>query len=124
MTDILILDDNTSLTTMLRLGLERRGFVVADGYNGNDGIQILEAAARNPDLILSNLYMPQMDGLTFLKHIRAHPDWSAIPFVLMSAAPTEDHRRAALANAVQGILQKPFTFDQLDALLDELGIAP
>lgn len=124
MTDILVLDDNAGLITLLQIRLERRGFRVMVGRNGEDGLALLASADSLPAAILSNLYMPRMDGLTFLQHLGENPLWVTIPVVMMTAAPTDETRTQALERGVKAFLQKPFSFDDLDALLLNLGISP
>jgi CheY-like chemotaxis protein len=122
MTRILLLDDNAEIVTMLRLVLEQRGYEVVWGRHGEDGLQLLEHSHRAPDLIISNLLMPTMDGMKFLDAVRGNPDWSSIPFVMMSAISSEDRKRATFEHGADAFLAKPFRFEDLNKTLNNLGV--
>lgn len=120
MTRILLLDDNAEMVTMLRLVLEQRGYEVIWGRHGEEGVKLLEQATRTPDLIISNLLMPVMDGMTFLDNVRQNPDWAPIPFVMMSATPSEERKQATFEHGADAFLAKPFRFEDLNKTLNNL----
>jgi CheY-like chemotaxis protein len=122
MTRILLLDDNAEMVTMLRLVLEQRGHEVVWGRHGEDGIRMLQQSAHTPDLIISNLLMPTMDGMTFLDKVRSNPAWSNIPFVMMSAVSSDERKRATFEHGADAFLAKPFRFEDLNKTLNNLGV--
>lgn len=124
MTRILLLDDNTEMVTMLRLVLEQRGYEVIWGRHGEEGLKLLNQAKRNPDLIISNMLMPTMDGMAFLDHVRSNPDWASIPFVMMSAVTSEDRKRSTFEHGADAFLAKPFRYEDLNKTLNNLGVVP
>jgi len=124
MTRILLLDDNAEMVTMLRLVLEQRGYEVMWGRHGEDGLKLLNQSKRTPDLIISSLLMPTMDGLAFLDEVRGNPDWSCIPFVMMSAVLSEDRKRTTFEHGADAFLAKPFRFEDLNKTLHNLGVVP
>jgi CheY-like chemotaxis protein len=79
---------------MLGLILERTGHLVSFAGNGDEGLAALRS--QRPDLIISDLEMPVMDGATFVRQLRADPGSRAIPVIMLTASgEAEDHRRIA-----------------------------
>lgn len=115
MTTILIVDDNPEILNLLRIMLEQRGYKTVRAHNGHEALETLRSL--QPDLILSNLFMPLMDGMTFLEAVRSSPDTSTIPFLMMTAAPKPEIRREALDRGASGFIEKPFHFDVLTKTL-------
>jgi CheY-like chemotaxis protein len=122
MLTILLLEDNPELTLMLRQVLEWRGYTVVSGTSGHDGLAILHDGTPHPDLILCDLYMPDMDGPTFLQHLRANDEWSHIPVALMSGRDTFETAKEAVTHGANGFLSKPFGLEELDSLLQKCGL--
>lgn len=113
---VLVIEDDQAILQMLALVLEAAGYVPQLAANGAEGLSVLDAATALPRLILLDLQMPVIDGRAFLQHQRAHPQWNAIPVILMTAA----HQSAASRHelAVDATISKPF---EPDALLDLLA---
>jgi|FLYN01.1.fsa_nt_gi CheY-like chemotaxis protein len=122
MPSILLLEDNADMLTMLSQVLEWGGHQVLAARNGAEGLALLSEAQYAPSLIVCDLLMPNMDGATFLEHVRSNPDWSNIPFVMMSARSTEEEQKNVLSLGADGFLTKPFSLDDLSVLLDEWGL--
>ena len=123
MSRILLVDDEIDTATMVRLALEGRGYEVAWGRQGEEGLHALNRDPL-PDLIISKLTMPGMDGLELLDHVRSNLDWSHIPFVMISAVDTEDRKWAIFEHGADAFLHKPFRFQELNKILMNLGVAP
>jgi len=83
MPTILIVDDEPIIRQLFKTVLEHQGHTILTASNGREALEILREQV--PDLVLLDLMMPQMDGISFLRHIRRHDDWAAIPVVIMSA---------------------------------------
>ena len=113
MTTILLLDDNSDIVTLLEMVLNQQGYEVMSGRNGQEGMNMLEQGEFAPDLIISNYHMPQMDGLDFLGHVRENPQFSAIPFILLTAAPAVQWQQQATQLGANAFLPKPFKIDLL-----------
>jgi sigma-B regulation protein RsbU (phosphoserine phosphatase) len=120
MAQILVLDDNNDVARLVQTLLERYGFEVVMGRNGQEGLAILSSLM--PDAIISNWLMPHMDGMTFLDHVRLNPAWSSIPFAIMTALSSEDDRQQAIDRGANAFLAKPFRFADLDNVLRNLGL--
>jgi chemosensory pili system protein ChpA (sensor histidine kinase/response regulator) len=113
MTKIMLLDDNTDIVTLLEMVLNQQGYDVVSGRNGQEGMEMLEEGKFAPDLIISNFHMPQMDGLDFLGHLRENPQFSGIPFILLTAAPAVQWQQQATQLGANAFLPKPFKIDLL-----------
>ena len=118
---LLVVDDNPdiiSLVSMMALRiLGGDKCQIISGRNGQEGLELLQAAESMPDVIISNLRMPQMDGLTFLREVRARPQWSDIHLVMMSATQTAEARHQAAASGAEFFLAKPFNLNDFKDLL-------
>lgn len=113
MATILLVDDNADITTLVRTVLKQQGYEVITGRNGQEGIAALEQNETKPNLIISNYYMPMMDGLTFLEQVRQDPRLNAVPFVMMSAAPGSQWQPKARELGADALISKPFRLDAL-----------
>lgn len=100
---ILIVDDEIQIRRLLRISLEAQGYKIIEAVNGQDGL--LEAAQRKPDLIILDLGLPDMEGLTVLKRLR---EWSRVPVIILSVKDREDEKVAALDLGADDYVTKPF----------------
>ena len=107
---------------MISLGLQQYGYRVATATNGAEAFTV--AALVNPDLIIMDLAMPEVDGLESTRQIRQNTDLKDIPVVALTAFSTEGFRRAAHESGFDGYLTKPVEFDRLHDLVGRLiGLA-
>jgi two-component system KDP operon response regulator KdpE len=111
----LIIDDERPVRRLLRFLLEGQGYQVCEAETGNLGLQ--RAASRRPDVILLDLGLPDMDGLTVLKRLR---EWSRAPVLVLTVRDREADKVAALDNGADDYLTKPFSTDELLARLRAL----
>jgi CheY-like chemotaxis protein len=110
--NILIVDDEEAFSDIGRLILERAGFTVWNAPSATEAMPFVEKSP--PDLILSDVEMPGMDGFEFLRRLRAHPTLNGIPFILMSARRTYPTDRVAGLNlGSDDYVSKPFSGDEL-----------
>lgn len=122
MATILVVDDNADIVTLLRLMLSTQGHTVMTGRNGREGLDILEQNEAHPDLIISNYYMPLMNGMEFLEHLRAIPDYATIPFIMITAAPSMTWLFRATELGANGFVTKPFRLETLRNAIRSLGL--
>lgn len=115
MATILIIDDETSVATLLAELLDEEGYSVVIAFDGSDGLA--RARAVRPDLILSDVMMPGLDGYALVQAIAADPDLQDTPIVLMSAGPAGPK---AAALPVAGFISKPFLLDHVVTLIQHL----
>jgi CheY-like chemotaxis protein len=104
--NVLIIDDCIEIQILLRFLLESKGYHVDCSSNGEEALKRLGVDESLPDLILLDLQMPVMDGLSFLNIRKKNPLLKAIPVVLMSAE--NDIEIAGKEKYVTDVLQKPF----------------
>ncbi len=115
MTTILYVEDNPEHRLMMHTLLTSRGFDVEMARNGIEGMEIIREVP--PDLILTDLYMPKMDGFGFIEHIKNNPTTQDIPIIVISAWPTGDHRKRAFEYDALAFVAKPFDTDALVDLI-------
>lgn len=108
----LVIDDEPQIRRLLRVTLEANGYRVFDAATGNDGI--VQAAQRKPDVVLLDLGLPDMDGVTVLKRLR---EWSRVPVVVLSVRDRDEDKIAALDNGADDFVTKPFSTGELLARL-------
>lgn len=104
---VLVIDDETDVQEVVRGCLEDiAGWSVVTASSGFEGLERL--AEERPNAILLDVMMPGMDGLTFLQHLQANPEYRSIPVILLTAkiGLTESHQFAELG--VAGAISKPF----------------
>jgi CheY-like chemotaxis protein len=117
---ILVVEDNELIRAEVTTILSLEGFEVIEAENGRDGLACL--AAGLPDLILSDLMMPEMDGFAFLEAARTNARWARIPFVVLSARGEREAAERALALGARRFLIKPVDVqDLLDTVASTLG---
>jgi two-component system chemotaxis response regulator CheY len=104
---ILIVDDDPTTRKLIGLFLKAKGYAVAYAENGLDGIE--KIGMENPNLIITDLNMPYMDGIEFVKSIRADPARAEIPVLMVTTAADPEERERAMAAGVNGYLVKPVT---------------
>ena len=107
---ILVVEDNKTLRRLLEYRLGKVYDVVV-AENGQKGLEAVEA--RTPDLIVSDIMMPVMDGFALLAALRSDPATQAIPFVFLTAKSDDLSRQKGLKKGVDDYLTKPFDVDQL-----------
>jgi len=110
----LIVDDSTVMRKIVERALRQAGLdplVVLEAGNGADGLELLKA--RTVDLILSDINMPSMDGLEFLRQIRTQNLAPGVPVVMITTESSEEHVKQAILAGAQGYIRKPFTAEQV-----------
>jgi CheY-like chemotaxis protein len=108
---ILVVDDDKTTRKMLSLILKNKGYDVVTAENGMDGLQKLGLEQIN--LILTDMNMPYMDGIEFTKQVRANPDFSDIPIVMLTTEADEEEKQRAYKAGVDDYLVKPATAEQI-----------
>ncbi len=109
---ILIVDDSTSLRTVVRLALTRSGY---DVLEAGDGVAALEVLAQAPKvhLIVCDVNMPNMDGITFVTQVKQHPRHRFIPVVMLTTEGEEDAKNRGRQAGAKAWIVKPFNPPQL-----------
>lgn len=105
---ILVIEDDIAISNLIKTTLETRDYKYFAATNGLDGI--LTATSQNPDIILLDLGLPDMDGNEIIKKIRSY---SNTPIIVISARSEDKDKVEALDNGADDYLTKPFSVDEL-----------
>jgi CheY-like chemotaxis protein len=118
MTRVLLVEDSVDVLYILELQLEWMGYGVLAAVDANSA---LEAALTNrPDIIVSDLGMPDVDGFEFIQRVRAVPDLALIPAIALTGTALERDVQKALASGFTAHLVKPVEAADLAKKIDEL----
>jgi two-component system, sensor histidine kinase and response regulator len=120
---VLIVEDDyhllVGLQEMLQLFVETYKLTVLTAENGRAGLEIL--AQHQPDLIISDIMMPEMNGYEFLAEVRKNPKWIQIPFIFLTAKGEEHEIYQGLRSGVEQYITKPYTSNELiDLVVSQL----
>jgi len=110
----LIVDDSSVMRKIVERALRQAGLdalVVHEAGSGAEGLEVLKS--KPVDLILSDINMPTMDGLEFLRQIRALNLAEGVPVVMITTESSEEHVKQAIQAGAQGYIRKPFTAEQV-----------
>jgi two-component system, OmpR family, KDP operon response regulator KdpE len=105
---VLIVEDEPQTRRFLRPVLKGRGFDIVEAENGQQGIK--EAAYRNPEIILLDLGLPDLDGVEVIRRLR---EWSIVPIIVLSVRDREEEKIEALDSGADDYLTKPFGAGEL-----------
>lgn len=108
---ILTVDDSPSLRMAVRAALTGAGYSVAEAADGIEGLS--KAGATRFDLIITDLNMPNMDGLTMIRELRRSPGQAGVPIVFLTTESDDSVKMEAKSAGATGWLVKPFNADQL-----------
>ena len=114
---VLIVEDNPEMNQFISRTL-RNEYHIATAFNGQEGLE--QAIALHPDLILSDVMMPQMSGDQFLRQVRAHPELDITPVILLTAKADDELRVQLLREGAQDYLMKPFSVEELRVRVSNL----
>jgi two-component system chemotaxis response regulator CheY len=103
---VLIVDDSSSLRQVVNLALSRAGYEVLEGCDGRDGLTKLDG--RKVHLIVSDVNMPRMDGLTFLTAVKALPNYRFTPVIMLTTESGDAKKDAGRAAGARAWIVKPF----------------
>jgi two-component system chemotaxis response regulator CheY len=110
----LIVDDSSVMRKIVERSLRQAGLdplVVNEANNGSEGLEILKT--KRVDLILSDINMPSMDGLEFLRQIRIRNLAPGVPVIMITTESSEEHVKQAIQAGANGYIRKPFTSEQV-----------
>ncbi|HML22041.1 MAG TPA: response regulator [Aggregatilinea sp.] len=110
---ILVVEDDMHLMEGIRDILELNGYRVFTATNGVAGLEVLNAQPKPPDLIVSDIMMPRMDGYDFFNAVRARQNWVTIPFIFLTAKGERDDIHRGKRMGAEDYVVKPFDADDL-----------
>lgn len=108
----LIVDDSVSMLQLLGFTLKQAGFQVLEGRHGQDALTHLQGTAR-VDVVITDLNMPVMDGLTLIRAVRQLPQHRFTPVLMLTTESQDEKKQQAKAAGATGWLVKPFNPEQL-----------
>lgn len=108
----LVIDDEPQIRRLLRVTLEANGYRVFDAATGQEGLA--QAALRQPDVVLLDLGLPDLHGLSVLQRLR---EWSRVPVIILTVCDREEDKIAALDAGADDYVAKPFSTGELLARL-------
>jgi len=115
MKTILVVEDDAFIRANLKLFLDLENYRVLEAEDGAQGMAL--ALSANPDLILCDVMMPEIDGFEMLARLRADLAWNEVPFIFLTASVEGDTRKAGLALGADEYLTKPFNLAEVLALI-------
>ncbi len=113
---ILVVEDSSQIRSVISKALELEGYATKQAKNGVEGLELLKESP--PDLILSDVNMPQMDGIEFFKAVRQNPDWTAIPFIFLTSHSNSEDIQRGREMGVEDYLTKPIEPEDLVRIIN------
>lgn len=114
----LVVDDTPVLRSLIRDVLVAKGYEVFEATDGVDAIAKFEAVG--PDLLVTDLAMPYMNGIQLVAAVRSHPRFERTPILVVTSEAAEAVPDASFAAGANSFLEKPFSIEQLEAAVDRL----
>ncbi len=115
---ILTIDDSASIRQMVAMTLSGAGLDVLEAGNGQEGYEV--ATANTVHAILTDLNMPVLNGIEFIRKYRQHPSSKGIPIILLTTESDDELKRQAKEAGATGWIVKPFKQDQLLAIIKKV----
>jgi two-component system chemotaxis response regulator CheY len=112
--NVLIVDDSAAIRKILQRVLGQANVPITQVFEAGDGVEALNVLKQQKiNLILSDINMPNMDGLQLLNHVRAVEEWKSVPFVMITTEGSHAKVMEAVQSGASGYVRKPFTPDQI-----------
>ena len=116
---VLVVDDSASLRQVVGIALKGAGYNVIEACDGVDGLAKL-AAADKVHLIISDVNMPNMDGIQFVKTLKQKPEYKFSPVIMLTTEAEEEKKREGQAAGAKAWVIKPFQPQQMLAAVSKL----
>jgi two-component system chemotaxis response regulator CheY len=112
--DVLIVDDSAAIRKILQRILQKVGLDIGKVVEAGDGVEALEKlSAHSIGLILSDINMPNMDGIQLLSKLKSSPEFQHVPVIMITTAGSEAQVMEAIQLGASGYVRKPFTAEQI-----------
>ncbi len=118
MATILTVDDSASMRQMVNFTLKGAGYDVIEAIDGVDALN--KAKGSNPDAVLTDVNMPNMDGITLIQELRKLPSYRHTPMLMLTTESSGDMKSKGKSAGATGWLVKPFNPDQLLATIKKV----
>jgi PAS domain S-box-containing protein len=114
---LLVVDDSEINREVAQRILEAEGGIVSCVADGQEAVELLNAAVDSFDLVLMDIQMPRMDGYTATRLLRQNPRWASLPIIALTAGAFESFKHAAYESGMNDFVSKPFNVEQLLATI-------
>jgi two-component system chemotaxis response regulator CheY len=114
---ILTVDDSASVRQMVKFTLSDAGYTVIEAVDGKDGLEKVTSAVN---LVITDLNMPNLDGIGLIRGVRANPACKGVPIVMLTTESQDARKQEGKAAGATGWIVKPFTTQQLLAVVKRL----
>lgn len=114
----LVVDDSTSMRQMISFTLKEAGFDVIEGDNGQAALT--NVAGKAVDVVVTDLNMPVMDGMTLIKELRAKPEFKFTPILMLTTESQDTKKQEGKAAGATGWIVKPFVPEQLMQVINKV----
>ncbi len=104
---ILVVDDEKHIVRLVEVNLRRAGYDVVKAYDGKEALEVVKG--ENPDMVILDVMMPQMDGFEVLKRLRADPETNELPVIMLTAKAQDADVFKGWQSGVDSYLTKPFS---------------
>ena len=115
---VLIVDDSMSIRQLVKATLLTKGYTVVDACDGVDALKKL--GSQRVNLVISDVNMPNMDGITFLKALKSKPEHKFTPVVMLTTESQEAKKKEGQSAGARAWIVKPFQPTQLLAAVEKL----
>ncbi|KIQ05582.1 Fis family transcriptional regulator [Agrobacterium tumefaciens] len=115
---ILIVDDSKTIRQMLREALKDEHYAIVEASDGREALIIIQALI--PDIVISDIHMPEVDGISFITSVRSDPRLKALPILVLTTEDESPFKERARAAGATAWLQKPFKDITLQRALKRL----
>ena len=116
--EVLVVDDSLTARRMLSIGLADAGYRVRTAIDGLDAVEAIEESL--PDLVVTDLEMPRMNGLELAAHLRGEAHTAELPVLMVTSRSTDKHRGQATASGINAFITKPYANEELLERVEEL----
>jgi two-component system, chemotaxis family, chemotaxis protein CheY len=117
---VMVVDDSSSFRTVVKLALQKAGYAVIEAGDGKDAVGKLGGQKIN--LIVCDVNMPNMDGLAFLRHIKAMATYKFTPVIMLTTESQESKKAEGRAAGARAWITKPFQPSQLVEAVNKLCV--
>jgi two-component system chemotaxis response regulator CheY len=116
---VLIVDDSATMRQMVAFTLSSAGFDVIEAGDGKEAVDKLSAGSK-PDLVVTDLNMPEMDGIAVIKELRRMPSLRFVPILILTTESSEEKKNEGKAAGATGWIVKPFNPDVMLKVITRL----
>jgi len=115
---VLVVDDSPTMRQMVSFTLTSAGYQVIEAGNGKEALT--KAGGSKLDLVVTDLNMPEMDGISLIKELRKNPSFKFTPILMLTTEAADDKKKAGQAAGATGWIVKPFNPEQMMAVVKKV----